>query len=439
MSRTDDPADGDDGDMMHVHGAVEEEDPANAAPKFSDDQDPNTRTTPSGRRTRRATYEPVTANDPGDLLVYSLSGADSASFTVDSGLKKNDSAGQIKTKEKLDYETRAMYMVVVTATDPSGATDNIMVNIEVDDVDDKTVVSIVTEPEPVAPEPEPEPMADCSNVTAVDSANAGLVADCEALLDAKEMLEGGGSPLNWHANTPIADWDGIQGHAMFPSLSGDTMRVTALHLQNGTLDGEIPDSIGDLDALMYLNVHSNSLSGDLSALGGLENLVRIYANNNELDALGDLSGATSLEILWAHQNTDMAGPLMADYLPASLTWISLYDTALGGGIPDLSALTGLERLYLDKAGLSGEIPASLGSVTSLTHLRLKYNSLSGDIPMELNNLTNLEWVRINFADDADADGAADVADGLTGCIPEALTAAEGRSSDAEHLGLPTCQ
>ena len=99
---------------------------------------------------------------------------------------------------------------------------------------------------------------------------------------------------------------------------------------------------------MYLNVHSNALTGDLSALGGLENLVRIYANNNELDALGDLSGATSLEILWAHQNEDedmvgtLMGPLMANYLPASLTWISLYGTALGGEIPDLSALTSLE-------------------------------------------------------------------------------------------------
>ena len=327
---------------------------------------------------------------------------------------------------KLDYETKAMYMVVVTATDPSGATDSIMVNIEVTDVDDKTVVSIVTEP--VAPEPDPEPEgADCSNVAAVDSTNAGLVADCEALLDAKAMLEGGGTSLNWHANTPIADWDGVQGHAMFPSRSGDPMRVTALHLQNMELDGEIPAAIGRLDALMYLNVHSNDLTGDLSALGGLENLVRIYANNNELDGLGDLSGASSLEILWAHQNTDMAGPLMAAYLPASLTWISLYDTALGGGIPDLSALTSLERLYLDKAGLSGEIPASLGSVTSLTHLRLKYNSLSGEIPMELNNLTNLMWVRINHGGD------------FTGCVPEALTDAGAGNSDAEFLGLDTCE
>ena len=140
------------GDMMHVvmQADVERENAANTAPKFSDDQDPNTpgdqadaaRSVPENEKDANV-GEPVTANDPGDLLIYSLSGADASSFTVDSGLKKGDSAGQITTAMKLDYETKAMYMVVVTATDPSGATDNIMVNIEVTDVDDKTVVSIV--------------------------------------------------------------------------------------------------------------------------------------------------------------------------------------------------------------------------------------------------------------------------------------------------------
>ena len=175
---------------------------------------------------------PVTASD-ADKLIYSLGGADVASFKIDSGLREDDTAGQIKTAMKLDYETKAMYMVVVTATDPSGATDTINVMISVNDVNDKPMIGLVTEPEPVTPEPEPE-MADCSNVAAVDSTNAGLVADCEALLDAMDALAGdNGSPaLNWSADMDIADWDGIQGHAMFPSLSGDPMRVTALHLQN---------------------------------------------------------------------------------------------------------------------------------------------------------------------------------------------------------------
>ena len=235
---------------------VQAENPANTAPKFADDQDPNM----SGDQAdaERSVAEnakgavvgdPVTAvDDDNDLMLYSIS--DMESFSIDRA------SGQIKTKVELDYETKAMYMVVVTATDSSGASDTINVMISVTDEDDKTTIGLVTEPEPVTPEPEPE-MADCSNVAAVDSTNAGLVADCEALLDSMDALAGDNGSLNWSADMAIADWDGVQGHPMFPSRSGDPMRVTALHLQNMELDGEIPAAIGRLDALMYLNVHSN--------------------------------------------------------------------------------------------------------------------------------------------------------------------------------------
>ena len=49
---------------------------------------------------------------------------------------------------ELDYETKAMYMVVVTATDPSGASDTINVHIEVTDEDDKTTIALGPGPAP---------------------------------------------------------------------------------------------------------------------------------------------------------------------------------------------------------------------------------------------------------------------------------------------------
>ena len=152
MSRMEDDTGDDTGDSMHVvtQDEVEAENLANSAPKFSDDQDPNT----SGKQADAARSvaenakgaavgDPVTASDAGDLLIYSLGGADAASFTVDSGLKSEDTAGQIKTAVKLDYETKDSYTVVVMATDPSGATDTINVNISVTDEDDKTVITLV--------------------------------------------------------------------------------------------------------------------------------------------------------------------------------------------------------------------------------------------------------------------------------------------------------
>ena len=68
----------------------------------------------------------------GDRLTYSLTGTDAGSFTI------NSSTGQIMVGAgtTLDYETKASYMVTVTATDPDGASDIIDVTIMVTDVDE---------------------------------------------------------------------------------------------------------------------------------------------------------------------------------------------------------------------------------------------------------------------------------------------------------------
>ena len=122
---------------------VQAEDPANTAPKFADDQDPNM----SGDQAdaERSVAEnakgavvgdPVTAvDDDNDLMLYSIS--DMESFSIDRA------SGQIKTKVELDYETKDSYMVVVTAADPSGAEDTINVMISVTDEDDKTEIAVV--------------------------------------------------------------------------------------------------------------------------------------------------------------------------------------------------------------------------------------------------------------------------------------------------------
>ena len=72
---------------------------------------------------------PVTATDEdGDTLTYTLGGTDAASFDIDSA------TGQLMTKAALDYETKMSYMVMVTATDPEGATDTRDITVNVTDV-----------------------------------------------------------------------------------------------------------------------------------------------------------------------------------------------------------------------------------------------------------------------------------------------------------------
>ena len=83
--------------------------------------------TPAGRNIG----SPVTATDEDeDVLTYSLSGADAASFGIVS------TTGQLQTRDPLDYEQKNTYAVVVSVSDGNGGTDTISVSINVTDINE---------------------------------------------------------------------------------------------------------------------------------------------------------------------------------------------------------------------------------------------------------------------------------------------------------------
>ena len=118
-----------------VHGAQTESGTTemavimNVAPAFSSEA--ATRSVAENTAAGMNIGEPVMAtDDDNDTLRYMLSGTDVASFDI--GMY----TGQLMTKAALDYETKMSYMVTVTATDPDGASDGIMVTIMVTDMDE---------------------------------------------------------------------------------------------------------------------------------------------------------------------------------------------------------------------------------------------------------------------------------------------------------------
>ena len=119
----------------------------NAPPVFPD-QDFNTEGDQSDRTIRevaentekgRSIGAAVRAQDEDDdLLIYNLGGADAEFFRIG----RND--GQLKTEAPLNYEAKSSYSVVVTATDPFGATDSIQVTINITDEDDPAQITVNT-------------------------------------------------------------------------------------------------------------------------------------------------------------------------------------------------------------------------------------------------------------------------------------------------------
>lgn len=112
--------------------------PENEAPKFPEGQG-TVRYVNEDAELNTAVGHAVMAMDADDdELKYTLSGTDAASFAIDDALM-----GQLSTKAKLNYEAKAEYRVIVTATDnaqtgPKSA--SIEVTISVMDVDEKPTI-----------------------------------------------------------------------------------------------------------------------------------------------------------------------------------------------------------------------------------------------------------------------------------------------------------
>ena len=411
--------------------AVQRDDPANTAPKFNDDQDLNTPGDQAvaersvAENTEGVVGEAVVAADD-DLLMYSVDDTDN--FKV-------DNSGQISTAVELDYETQSEYMVTLTATDPSGASDTIMVRITVTDENDDAIIVLGTGPTP-------EPGDTCG----MAPENSSLVADCRTLLGIMDDLVGDGPALNWSVDTSIEDdWQGV---------AAGTGRVAGIYLPDSGLAGTVPAGISDLDALTRLTLRDNDLTGGIPDLSALDNLDRLILSNNALTGeipttLGDmenleylylqgnmltggipaeLSRAERLIRIWVHGNM-LTGEIPSElgHLPR-LRYLLAHNNMLTGEIPlDLGMASNMKALYLYNNMLTGSIPAELGNMVdadgeSVRLLYLQNNMLSGEIPAELGNLVSLRTLRLS-------------GNMLTGCIPAAIA---GAAVDADAADLAAC-
>ena len=230
---------------------------------------------------------------------------------------------------------------------------------------------------------------DCVSLGAVSSSEPALAADCEILLDIRNVLLGTATldrsadipaditiddweefrhtleeaalrnittdppleakhyyerppSLNWAAGLPIEDWDGI-------TVDGTPRRVVGISLSYERLPGRVPKGLGNLTGLKRVHLDGNELGGPVpSELGNLSNLTSLHLDGNEL----------------------------------------------GGPVPsELGNLSSLTSLRLDGNKLRGTIPAQLGGLSNLTELFVDSNRLTGEIPGSFTNLANLTYFR----------------------------------------------
>ena len=137
----------------------------------------------------------------------------------------------------------------------------------------------------------------CSNGVTVPNpaANAGLVQDCTALLQARDALAGPGR-LNWDRSRALSEWTGV-------SVGGTPQRVVGLRLDALGLTGPVPAALGELTQLTALDLRGNALTGEVPA------------------ALDALTRLTELQLV---------GTRLTGCLPAALAGVGTTDAAAQG-------------------------------------------------------------------------------------------------------------
>ena len=230
----------------------------------------------------------------------------------------------------------------------------------------------------------------CDSGTAVPNptANAGLVADCKALLGLQSDLAGTAT-LNWSADLVMSSWDGI-------SIGDAPRRVIRVNLENSSLGGVIPAALGGLTGLQDLWLDGNQLTGEIPPeLGNLTSLYSLYLDQNRLTGeippeLGNL-------------------PVLED--------LFLYNNQLTGSIPpEVGSLEELRQLWITNNQFTGVLPGELADLDELSTLRLSGNSFEGCVPSGLRDVGTNDIASLGL-EDCPA-GSVSVPTGLSASLSE---------------------
>jgi Leucine-rich repeat (LRR) protein len=149
---------------------------------------------------------------------------------------------------------------------------------------------------------------------------------------------------HWNDNeSELTDWYGI---------TVEDGKVTAVELPGNQLDGALPPfpAAPAFEALRFLRLRHNSISGPLPEIGALK----------------------ALEVL------DLEHNMLCGSIP-----------------PTIACCEGLEALYLGNNRLSGSIPTNLDQLWRMVDINLNANMLSGRLPLCLKNLTNLRGLAVD--------------------------------------------
>jgi len=260
-----------------------------------------------------------------------------------------------------------------------------------------------------------------------------------ALLYIQQGGPGWRRSTGWLSEKNVCEWEGVdcddQFYVQFLNLNlnrltGELSEAPALlnaikgyYARENDISGEIPGLFFENKSLLYLDLSSNDLTGEIPIISE-ENQLRglNLASNNLIGNIpSEIARAGRLETLNLAINR-FSGTLPNELFTLPLTELAVAGNILNGTIPsEIGDLSDLASLSLGPNLFTGEIPTVLSELTSLTSLSifgipglggrlpasyglfltkmkefvLAETSVRGNIPEQFGGMTDLEILRLN--------------------------------------------
>lgn len=204
----------------------------------------------------------------------------------------------------------------------------------------------------------------------------------------------------WLGGSSECTWAGVVCGTRRRKLAASPGRVYKLDLPFNNLAGTIPHEIVTLYEMENFNIFANSLTSSLpESIGTLERLIFLDAERNLLSGPLIPTYLTKLEKLAAlrlsrNEFTGSVPTTIGQWEDLEQFWIS--NNRVVGTIPtQIGNLEMMKTMFLYDNSFEGNIPSQMGQLTELSILRLDGNVLEGRVPEEFYQLTNLEDLRLD--------------------------------------------
>lgn len=204
-----------------------------------------------------------------------------------------------------------------------------------------------------------------------------------------------GQTKNWLSDQPLNKWAGVS--------ADEDDNVWGLDFYNQGLVGGIPDVLGELKSLKFLNMsHNLELTGSIPArIGQLDKLEELHLFRTSINGpipeeMANLKTLSILDINSTPLNCPVQWGIFTQL--TGLRNLNISETGISGEISEqVGDMMFLEELYLSSNDLTGNLPASIGSMNQLRILRVDNNNLSGTIPQSIVNNRNYSvWKQTLF-------------------------------------------